>query len=228
MMVRVPFCIVIMVLLLAAFSGCDHPVPKRSKFIDIDTAPISQAELLPDSIRNMPAFDTTTMYGRAKKLVQQLRDTGDYRGVYGLDTLMDMNGDRQLDILLEYYGSVGTGEKNRGDVILFDKSQDRFLTENPIYLDNPTFDFKNKTIVSYYIANGGGHAFKGKWNGLRLDTLEYIEIDKTNYKNGSLKVESVRHNYITGKITRSVRDHVSLPEEYNVGDYKPVIKRPVE
>jgi hypothetical protein len=47
------------------------------------------------------------------------------------------------------------------------------------YLANPTVYRDKKFIVGYYLGNGGGSATKLKWNGLKLETLEHIDIDVT-------------------------------------------------
>ncbi|MPM06580.1 hypothetical protein SDC9_52881 [bioreactor metagenome] len=173
-------------------------------------------------IRN---FDTTTLRGKADKLLFDLKDNDDYSYVIinGTDTLIDMNGDGQADLLIEYYGASGTGLKNGAEIIFFNTSTKRFMPENPIALSNPTFYFTTNTVVSYYIGNGGGYANKFKWNGYMLDTLEHIDIDIQS-SSGNFLMTSVIHDYTTGNVSTVTSNKVRLPAEYKYFDYKPIVR----
>gem|GEM_PF-4574847 len=184
---------------------------------------------LEDSASNadeIKTFDTTTLRGKADKLLWELKDNDDFSYVimYGTDTLIDMNGDGQLDLLIEYYGASGTGLKNGAVIILFNTSTRRFMYENTIDLPNPTFYFNTNTIVSYYIGNGGGDATKFRWNGYRLDTLEYIDVDIQSASDEFL-MTSVIHDYKTGRTSTVTSDRVRLPAEYKYFDYKPIVRK---
>ena len=165
----------------------------------------------------------TSVKEQAQKFITKLKSNGDYP-IGGNDTLIDLNGDNFKDVLVEYYGSAGTGLKNRISVYLYDKSKKKFTTCKQLNsLANPTFYFTKKVVAGYYIAGSGGHATKLKWNGLKLDTLEYIDVD-LSWQGNNLTCKLVAHDYTTRKTTSSLFDHVSLPKEYHYGDYKPLIK----
>jgi len=189
-----------------------------------DTTILSETEKeIEENADTVVYFDTTTVKGKAERVIQQLRDSNSYVGNWGTDTLIDINGDKQLDLLIEFYAASGTGLKNGTLIYLYDKSAKIFWNE-PISLPNPTFNFNNYTIVSYYVGNGGGFATELKWRGYRLDTLESIDIDITTTDN-KLKVESIIRNYKTGKEFRTVTNEVKLPKKYNYYNYNPIVRK---
>lgn len=141
------------------------------------------------------------------------------------DTLIDLNGDGIKDLLIEYYGASGTGLKNRINAYLYDNSKKKLKPCEPLnYLANPTFYFDRKIVVGYYVGNGGGTATKLKWNGLRLDTLEHIDIDIIN-KDSSISFKLVSTNYLTKRQSYKSLAVMNLPKEYKYMDYQPVIKK---
>lgn len=143
----------------------------------------------------------------------------------GKDTLIDLNGDDFLDILIEYYGRSGTGLKNRVSVYLYDHSTKKFThCEQLDALATPTFYKNEKIVAGYYLGNGGGHATKLTWNKLRLDTLESIAID-VFVRDSQLRFKLDWYNYTTKKGSTKILNMMTLPEIYRYMDYKPIIKR---
>jgi hypothetical protein len=190
---------------------------------------IGNPEKTTDTISNsyiQPIVDTTVTAKEAVKLIAILKSKNDIAFNSGMDTLIDLNGDNKRDLLIEFYASAGTGIKNGTAVYLFNENRNQFLSK-PIELPNPTFYLKDKTVVSYYVGNGGGYATKFKWNGFKLDTLEYIDINVIG-RNPNLQFKSIIHNYITGKTTERRKDEMNLPNEYKYGDYVPIINRKKE
>ncbi len=165
---------------------------------------------------------TMLIKGKAQKLITNLKKNGSYP-MGGRDTLLDLNGDRFQDVLIEFYGQSGTGEKNGIEAYLYDTLKKTFKhCEQLDYLANPTFYRSKKIVVGYYLGNGGGGATKLKWKGLLLDTIEHITIDVTS-KESNITFKLKSHNYITGKKTVKTLPIMSLPDEYNYADYKPII-----
>ncbi|HET6995339.1 MAG TPA: hypothetical protein VFI06_10180 [Chitinophagaceae bacterium] len=186
---------------------------------DLDSLLVETKKLREDILQHL---DSTTIEGKAAILLARLKDSADYAAIHGRDTLMDLNGDKQADLLLEFYAAAGTGLKNGVNIYMFDKRSNRFVTE-PVDLPNPTFNFKNNTVVSYYIAMGAGYATELKWDRLTLDTLESIEVENDWHK--PFKSTATIHNHITGKNTRKISDAIWLPAKYRYFDYQPLIRR---
>ena len=167
---------------------------------------------------------TSSIEKQAQKIISQLKGNGEYP-VDAMDTLIDLNGDGFKDLLIEYYGAAGTGLKNRITVYLYDEAKKKLKScETLNDLANPTFYFKNKIVVGYYIANGGGSATKLKWHGLRLDTLEHIEVDVSN-KGDQTIFSLTAYNFVSKKKTTKIVDAMELPKEYKYFHYQPIIKR---
>jgi hypothetical protein len=166
---------------------------------------------------------TPAMKKQARNIIAGLKSTYDYPAD-ARDTLIDLNGDSFKDLLIEYYGSAGTGLKNRVSVYLYHASIKKFRPcEQLNYLANPTFYFSKKIVAGYYVANGGGSATKLKWNGLRLDTLEHINVDIT-YHDSTVTFKLFTNNFITKKKTYKTLHVMNLPKEYRYFDYIPIIK----
>lgn len=160
---------------------------------------------------------------KADKLIRKLKADHNYPSG-GKDTLIDLNGDKFKDILIEYYGASGTGWKNRTSVYLYNNSKAKFIAcEQLNDLANPTFYFNRKMVTGYYIGNGGGHAAKLKWNGLKLDILESIEIDIKRQGN-SMVCKTIAYDHKTRKTTSAVFDKVVLPADYRYGYYQSLIR----
>ena len=168
-------------------------------------------------------YDTTTINGKYAKLVADLKIN--YTITPGsADTLIDLNYDNNPDILIEYYGTAGSGMKNYIYAYLYDKQKNNFVLDTFLSsLVNPTFYFDKKIITSYYIANGGGSAWKYAWDGKKSKELEYYHLDINSTKQ-KLKVSYEVKNFLTGKITKFIDTIVNLPEVYKYCGYQPIIK----
>jgi hypothetical protein len=96
---------------------------------------------------------------------------------YLVDTIQDVNGDGQKDFLVDWYGNNGCCLKNHYEVYLINTDNETFT---PSYkFINPTFSAKEKVIRGVcYGHPGETELYKYKWNGLIVDTIEYIYPDK--------------------------------------------------
>ncbi len=148
----------------------------------------------------------------------------DYDPAEAHDSLMDMNGDGYDDIIVEFYYGAGTGLKNGVDLIMYDPAKKTFDARQSIRLVNPTFYFKKREVVSYYIASGGGEAKKQKWNGIKLKLIENIVVD-VDSKTG-LEFSFTQKNHLTGKVTKWKATEMVLPKEYNYFQYTPLVTSP--
>ena len=162
---------------------------------------------------------------KARELLMGLKDKGEYP-LGGSDTLIDLNNDHYMDVLIEYYGASGTGLKNRVQVFLYNPSRNKFKEcEQLSGLANPIFYFNKGIVTVYYVANGGGDATKLKWNLLKLDTLEYISIVVDNSVKNYPTFTLSSFNYITKKRRIRTLSTMELPKEYRYWDYVSVIKK---
>lgn len=106
---------------------------------------------------------------------------------YVSDTLQDVNGDDLNDLLVNWYGSNGCCLKNFYNVYLFQPQTGTF-SEGFEFI-NPTFSAKEKVIRGVEYGHPGETSmYKYKWNGLRVDTLEYIYFEKNNEEKKTGKV----------------------------------------
>lgn len=94
------------------------------------------------------------------------------------DTIRDVNGDGCKDYLINWYGSTGCCLKNFYDVYLY-QSDGTFSSMYEFI--NPTFSANEKIIRGVCYGHPGETGlYKYKWNGLRVDTIEFIYPDKKN------------------------------------------------
>lgn len=134
--------------------------------------------------------------------VQSLaRDGCDFHGYF----IKDINGDGQKDLVTHWYPTSGCCRRDVYDVYLYQKSKEIF-TEQYEFM-NPTFSPSEKTIRGVdYGHPGDVRLYKYKWNGLKLDTIEYIFPDTTGKKYYVTK---------TPEFGRSGKVLTAVPKEYH-------------
>lgn len=93
------------------------------------------------------------------------------------DTLQDVNGDGIKDYLINWYGNTGCCLKNFYAVYLY-QSQTGTFSHGYEFI-NPSFSAKEQVIRGVEYGHPGETSmYKYKWNGLQVDTLEYIYFEK--------------------------------------------------
>lgn len=93
------------------------------------------------------------------------------------DTIQDVNGDGRVDFLFHWYPMSGCCLRDIFDVYL-QKPNGDFADE--VEFINPSFSAKEKTIRGLCYGYGAP-LYKYKWNGYKIDTIEYIYFpDSTN------------------------------------------------
>ena len=108
--------------------------------------------------------------GKTKKIIE--------REQYGYirDTIFDVNGDNYKDFLVHWYPVVGCCRRNIYNVYLNQPEKGKFTTDYEFI--NPTFSAKEKIIRGIeYGHPGEAELYKYKWNGLKVDTIEFIYPD---------------------------------------------------
>jgi len=123
---------------------------------------------------------------------------------YISDTIFDANGDKQKDFLVHWYPSSGCCRRNIYNVYLYDSSTGTFSKDFEFM--NPTFSPKEKIIRGVAYGHPGEvELYKYKWNGMQIDTIEfihpnvnkkgtYIKTKKRSYR--PLETEGIKLNTV--------------------------------
>ncbi|HEY4287799.1 MAG TPA: hypothetical protein VGN00_11925 [Puia sp.] len=134
------------------------------------------------------------------------------------DTVYDVNGDGRKDFVVNWYGTNGCCLKAFSNVFLL--RADKASFSDDFELINPTFSPKEGIVRGVcYGHPGDTELYKYKWQGERLDTLEYIsyEKDKKDKKTGRLVISNNLPYSNSFKVLNVVK---SMPREYKkVIDY---------
>ena len=114
-----------------------------------------------------------------------------YEEAYIKDTIKDVNGDGLKDFLINLYSSSGCCRRDNYLVYLGRVKNVAFSEEYEFM--NPTFFPKEKIIRGV----GYGHPgevglYKYKWNGLKIDTIEYIY---PNFKDTNSFIKTKKKSY---------------------------------
>ena len=96
--------------------------------------------------------------------------------IYVNDTIQDVNDDGYKDLIINWFPSCGCCLRNHSTVYLIQSDNGSFTTKYDLI--NPTFSVKEKIIRGVrYGHPGETELYKYKWNGLKIDTVEYIYPD---------------------------------------------------
>jgi hypothetical protein len=95
---------------------------------------------------------------------------------YIKDTIFDVNGDNYKDFIVNWYPSSGCCRRDIYNVYLYIPNKKTFSIDYEFI--NPTFSAKEKIIRGVgYGHPGEVELYKYKWNGFRVDTIEFIYPD---------------------------------------------------
>ena len=124
------------------------------------------------------------------------------------DTLRDVNGDKYKDFLVHWYPSSGCCLADIYNVYLYQPQTGSFTTDYEFI--NPTFSPDEKVIRGLeYGHPGEAGLYKYKWNGLRVDTIEFV------YPYSNQKGKFIKTNRRAFKPNEKQGTVVSqLPNEY--------------
>ena len=133
---------------------------------------------------------------------------------YIRDTIFDANGDGHKDFLVHWYPSSGCCRRNVYNVYLNQPDKGNFTQDYEFI--NPTFSAKEKIIrgVEYGHPEEVG-IYKYKWNGLQVDTIEFIYPDANN--NGQFiktKKSAYRPTEKEGLVLKAVPKEYQKIESY--------------
>jgi hypothetical protein len=126
--------------------------------------------------RNSPSLINIDVYIKRDNKFEKVITHEESNLTYVNDTIQDVNGDGQKDFLVNWYGNNGCCLKNFYIVYLLHADNGTF-SQNYEFI-NPTFSAKEKVIRGVrYGQPGETELYKFKWNGLKVDTVEYIYPD---------------------------------------------------
>jgi hypothetical protein len=126
--------------------------------------------------RNSPSLINIDVYIKRDNKFEKVITHEESNLTYVNDTIQDVNGDGQKDFLVNWYGNNGCCLKNFYIVYLLHADNGTF-SQNYEFI-NPTFSAKEKVIIGVrYGQPGETELYKFKWNGLKVDTVEYIYPD---------------------------------------------------
>lgn len=153
------------------------------------------------------------IYAKSGNIWEPILSHAQWEMTYVNDTVMDVNGDRRKDFVVDWYGSTGCCLKGFSIVYLLRDDMKSFSSQFEFI--NPTFSPKEHIVrgVNY------GHAgytdmYKYKWTGERVDTIEYVSYQLDNDLNKTGKVELRDADFRVIKVLPSV------PKEYRkIYDY---------
>jgi hypothetical protein len=98
---------------------------------------------------------------------------------YTGDHIRDVNGDGLKDFLIHWYPNSGCCLRNVYNVYI-NKNDNGYFTKTYEFI-NPTFSPKEKIVRGIEYGHPGEVGlYKYKWNGLKIDTIEFIHPDPTN------------------------------------------------
>jgi len=135
-------------------------------------------------------------------------------GSYVNDSIFDVNGDGYHDFLVHYYPASGCCRRNTYIVYLYIASKGKF-SEGYEFI-NPTFSPQEGIIRGVeYGHSGEAGLYKYKWNGLAVDTIEYI------YPDAATKGRFIKTTHST--YIHTDQEGIVLPavpkEYHNIDDY---------
>ncbi len=130
---------------------------------------------------------------------------------YKNDSIRDINGDGLKDFVVNWEGASGCCLKDFSDVYLLRKDKKTF---SPYFeFINPTFSPEEKIIRGIcYGHPGETEMYKYKWNGEKVDTLEYVSYERyENEKTGRILITTDLPYKNQSKIIKILN---YIPDEY--------------
>lgn len=137
---------------------------------------------------------------------------------YLSDTICDINGDGYKDFVVNTYGASGCCLKGFSSVYILQNNKKTFTPDFEFI--NPTFSSKEKIIRGIcYGQPGETEMYKYKWNGEKIDTLEYVSY-QTNEKGVKTGKIIISKNRPSSKKLQLIKIVNSVPREYrSINDF---------
>lgn len=161
--------------------------------------------------RSEPSAVYIDIYSKSDREFKKVVSHEQWTMTYVNDTIRDINGDGLNDFVVNWYGSSGCCLKAFSNVYLL--QQDKKAFSMNFEFINPTFAPKEKIIRGVcYGHPGETEMYKYKWNGEKVDTLEYVSYERNkNGKTGKI-ILSIGRPYLNKYKTLKILN--SVPIEY--------------
>lgn len=161
--------------------------------------------------RNDPSAIYIDIYSKADSKFEKVVSHEQWTMTYVNDTIRDINGDGLNDFVVNWYGANGCCLKAFSNVYLLRQDRKSF-SENFEFI-NPTFSLKEKIVRGVcYGHPGETEMYKYKWNGEKVDTLEYVSYERNEKgKTGKIIISTDRPYGDKFKILKVLN---SVPTEY--------------
>jgi hypothetical protein len=162
--------------------------------------------------RDDPSAIYIDIYSKTESKFEKVVSHEQWTLTYVNDTIRDINGDGLNDFVVNWYGANGCCLKAFSNVYLL-RQDTKAFSENFEFI-NPTFSPKEKIIRGVcYGHPGETEMYKYKWNGDKVDTLEYVSFEKDNkgIKTGKVVLSTGRPY---GDKFKTLKVLNSIPPEY--------------
>ena len=162
--------------------------------------------------RNEPSAIYIDIYTKGVNKFEKVVSHEQWTMTYVNDTIRDINGDGLNDFVVNWYGSTGCCLKAFSNVYLLRQDKKEF-SENFEFI-NPTFSPKERLIRGVcYGHPGETEMYKYKWNGEKVDTVEYVSYQK-NDKGGKTGKVVISSDEPFGDKYKILKILNSVPTEY--------------
>lgn len=166
--------------------------------------------------RHTPGITYVDIFSKNGRGINKVLSHEEWNMTYVNDTIRDINGDGLKDYVINWYGSTGCCLKAFSIIYLLRPDKKTF--SNNLEFINPTFSPKEKIIRGVcYGHPSETEMYKYKWNGEKVDTLEYISYEKNQkgFKTGKIIISSERPFGKNFKVLKRIN---SVPKEYKLID----------
>lgn len=158
------------------------------------------------------------IYRKGERKFEKVVSHEQWTLTYVNDTIQDINGDGLKDFVVNWYGASGCCLKAFSNVYLLRQDKNAF-SENFEFI-NPTFSPKERIVRGVcYGHPGETEMYKYKWNGEKVDTLEYVSYERNEKgKTGKVIISTDRpygNKFKTLKVLNSVPTEYEKIEGYN-------------
>lgn len=152
------------------------------------------------------------IYTKSNNKFQKVVSHEQWAMTYVNDTIQDINGDDVKDFVVNWYGATGCCLKAFSNIYLLRSDKKTFSKKFEFI--NPSFSAKEKIIRGIcYGHPGETEMYKYKWDGEKVDTLEYVSYEKNDKgeKTGKIII-SDREPY--GDKFKVLKRLKNVPNEY--------------